>query len=128
MRDVKHQGSLGGFLDWSSDFEANASGLRWLRSNGSNVQGLPHFIMTAASNTKYQCLEVTYQVLIPKYYMSFFCCSSFTVSHIPMRDSDDVHSTVLNAVGLVYTGSGESLSFATSPKSAIRVSHSAMPH
>ena len=49
----------------------------------------------------------------------------FVFSHTPMRDSDfggDVHSTVLNAVVLVCTESGESFSFAfaMSPKLAIR--------
>src|SRR5437879_3610500 len=70
------------------------------------------FIITVTSNAKYQCFKVTYQVLIPKYFMSFFCYSSFlTVRHTPMRDS------VLNAVVLVCTESGESFSCATSPKS-----------
>jgi len=113
MRDMKQQGSIGGFVDWSAHFEVNASGFRWLRSNGS--------IITVASNTKYQYFKVTYHVLIPKYSMGFVFC------HAHMRDSDfggDVHSTVLNAAVLILvcTESGVSFSFAfaMSPKLAIR--------
>jgi len=67
------------------------------------------FIITRrqTQNINTSKLRITYQVLIPKYYMSFF------FSHTPMRDSEfggDVHSTVLNAAVLVCTESGESFS------------------